>query len=250
MKKLVLILCVFFTSFGFSQTEGELFFQANNLYKNGSYTEAVELYKKIEDLGQESDDLYYNLGNTYYKLNKIAPSIYYYEKALKLNPINEDVITNLAFAKRMKIDAIEVMPKTFLQKFSEKYIYKLHYDTWAWIAVVLSFIGALLFLLYHFSYSSAKKLLYFNTSILSALLLIISVVFAYKSYNHEKNTKHAIIFKQSTEIKNAPTLNSDTTFELHEGTKVLVLDVIDDWKKIKLADGKIGWILADDLREI
>ena len=150
----------------------------------------------------------------------------------------------------MKIDAIEVMPKTFLQKFSEKYIYKLHYDTWAWIAVVLSFIGALLFLLYHFSYSSAKNLLYFNTSILSALLLIISVVFAYKSYNHEKNTKHAIIFKQSTEIKNAPTLNSDTTFELHEGTKVLVLDVIDDWKKIKLADGKIGWILADDLREI
>ena len=250
MKRIVIILCVFFTSFGFSQTADELFFQANNLYKNGSYAEAIELYKKVEDLELQSDDLYFNLGNSYYKLNKVAPSIYYYEKALKLNPLNEDVKTNLAFAKRMKIDAIEVLPKTFLQKFSEKYIYQFHYDTWAWIAVILSFIGAVLFLLYHFSYSSGKKLLYFNTSILSALLLIISVVFAYKSFGHEKNTIAAIIFKQSTEIKNAPTLNSDTTFELHEGTKVLVLDAIDNWKKIKLADGKIGWILTDDLREI
>jgi tetratricopeptide (TPR) repeat protein len=250
MKKFVIIVCVFFTSFGFSQAADELFFQANNLYKNGSYTEAVELYKKLENLGLQSDDLYYNLGNSYYKLNKVAPSIYYYEKALKLNPINEDAKTNLAFAKRMKIDAIKVLPKTIFQKFAEKFIYKLHYNTWAWIAVILSFLGAVLFLLYHFSYSRRKKLLHFNTSVLSALLLIFSVVFTYKAYSHEMNTKPAIIFKQTTEIKNAPTLNSDTVFELHEGTKVLVLDAIDDWKKIKLADGKIGWILTDDLREI
>jgi uncharacterized protein YgiM (DUF1202 family) len=62
--------------------------------------------------------------------------------------------------------------------------------------------------------------------------------------------KSAIIFKQTTEIKNAPTLNSDTVFELHEGTKVVVLDAIDDWKKIKLSDGKTGWIIADDMKEL
>jgi len=250
MKKIIVILLLVFSTFSYAQTATSLFADANELYKNGNYIKAIELYKKVENLQVHSDDLYYNLGNSYYKLNKVAFSIYYYEKALKLNPTNSDVITNLAFAKRMKIDAIEIMPKTIFQKFSENVIYKLTYNSWAWIAVILSFLGAILFLLYHFSYSSGKKLLYFNTSILSALLLILTVVFAYKSYNYEVNIKSAIIFKQTTEIKNAPTLNSDTVFELHEGTKVQVLDAIDDWKKIKLADGKIGWIVGDDLEEI
>ncbi len=249
MKKGVFLLLIFST-FAFAQTADNLFTDANELYKKGNYTEAIELYKKVEGLQVHSDDLYYNLGNSYYKLNKVASSIYYYEKALKINPTNSDVITNLAFAKRMKIDAIEIMPKTIFQKFSNSFIYKLTYNSWAWLAVILSFLGAILFLLYHFSYSSGKKLLYFNTSILSAILLIFAVIFAYKSYDYEVNTKFAVIFKQTTEIKNAPTLNSDTVFELHEGTKVQVLDVIDDWKKIKLPDGKIGWIVADDMKEI
>ena len=249
MKKSVILLLMFST-FAFAQTSDSLFADANELYKNGSYEKAIELYERVEDSQVHSDDLYYNLGNSYYKLNKIASSIYNYEKALKLNPTNSDVLTNLAFAKRMKIDAIEVMPKTIFQKFSDSFIYKLTYNSWAWLAVIFSFLGAILFLLYHFSYSSGKKLFYFNTSILSAVLLIFSVVFAYKSYDYEVNTKSAIIFKQTTEIKNAPTLNSDTVFELHEGTKVQVLDAIDDWKKIKLADGKIGWIVADDMKEI
>ena len=249
MKKSIFLLLIFST-FAFAQTADSLFADANELYKKGDYTEAIELYKKVEEFQVHSDDLYYNLGNSYYKLNKVASSIYYYEKALKLNPTNSDVITNLAFAKRMKIDAIEVMPKTIFQKFSDSFIYKLTYNSWAWLAVILSFIGAILFLLYHFSYSSGKKLLYFNTSILSAILLIFAVAFAYKAYDYEENTKSAIIFKQTTEIKNAPTLTSDTVFELHEGTKVQVLDAIDDWKKIKLADGKIGWIVAEDMKEI
>lgn len=250
MKRIVVILVLIFSTFGYAQSVDNLFADANELYKNGKYTEAIETYKKIEDLGVNSDDLYFNLANSYYKLNKVAPSIYYYEKALKLNPSNSDAKANLTFAKRMTIDAIEQMPKTIFQKFSESFIYKLTYNSWAWISVILSFLAAILFLLYHFSYSSGKKLLYFNTSLLSAILLIFAVVFAYKSYNHEVNTKYAIVFKQATEIKNAPTLNSDTVFELHEGTKVQVLDAIDDWKKIKLADGKIGWIVAEDMQEI
>lgn len=250
MKKLVAILVLFSFSFGFSQTTDELFTTANELYKTGKYTDAIENYKKIEEKGVASDDLYFNLANSYYKLNNIAPSIYYYEKALKLNPYNTDAKTNITFAKRMAIDAIEVMPKTIFQKFSEGFIYKLTYNSWAWIAVILSFLGAILFLLYRFSYSSSKKLLFFNTSILSAILLIFAVVFAYKTYNYQVNNKVAIIFKQVTEIKNAPTLNSDTVFELHEGTKVQVLDAIDNWKKIKIANGKIGWIIADDMKEI
>ena len=250
MKQLVVIAFLILSSVGFSQSTDDLFATANDLYKVGKYQEAIDNYEKIADFNVQSGELYFNLGNSYYKLNKIAPSIYNFEKALKLNPTNEDARINLEFANKLALDAIEVLPKTIFQKFSESAIYKLTYESWALLAVLLSFLGAILFLMYHFSYTSSKKLFYFNTSILSVLLLIVSLVFAYKSFNFEENTKKAIIFEKSTEIKNAPTFNSDTVFQLHEGTKVEVLDAIDDWKKIKLADRKIGWIVAENLKEI
>jgi tetratricopeptide (TPR) repeat protein len=250
MKNIIIILTLVFSAIGTAQSVDSLFVKGNDLYKQEKYHKAIESYKEIENSGVASDELYYNLGNSYYKLNEVAPSIYYYEKALKLNPRNNDVKNNLGFARRMTLDAIEVLPKTIFQKFSDAVIYKLTHNSWAWIAVILSFIAAILFFLYYFSYTPSKKLLFFNTSIISAVLLIFSVVFAFQAYQQKRNTKSAIIFKQTTEIKNAPKLNSDTVFELHEGTKVVVLDAIDDWKKIKLSDGKTGWIIADDMKEL
>ena len=250
MKRIAVLAFMFLSTVVFTQSVDELFATANDLYKKGEYQEAIDAYEKITEFNVESEDIYFNLGNSYYKLNRIAPSIYNYEKALKINPIHEDAHINLEFANRMALDAIEILPKTIFQKFSENVIYKLTYEAWAIIGVTLSFLGALLFLLYHFSYTSRKKLFYFNTSILSALLLIVSVVFAFKAFDFEENTKTAIIFENVTDIKNAPTFNSDTVFQLHEGTRVQVLDAIDDWKKIKLADGKIGWIVAENLKEI
>lgn len=250
MKKIVLIAFILFTSIGFSQTAEELFSNANELYQQEKYEAAIEQYELIEELQLQSDELFFNLGNSYYKLNKVAPAIYYFEKSLKLNPSNADAKTNLEFANRMTIDAIEELPKTIFQDFSEAIIYKLQYETWAKMAVIFSFFGAIIFLLYHFSFSSRKKLLYFNVSILGGFLFVVSLAFAFKAYDYQANRIEAIIFKQTTEIKNAPTLNSDTVFKLHEGTKVIVLDEIDDWKKIKLADGKIGWLIADYMKEI
>lgn len=250
MKKLLVIIGVFWVAISVAQSPEELFAEANEFYKTEQYDAAIKSYKSIEELGIHSDDLYYNLGNCYYKLDKIAPSIYYYEKALKLNPANEDAQTNLFFANKTTIDAIEELPKTIFQNFAETVIYRFTYESWAKFAVTCSFFGALFFLLYHFSYSSRKKLLFFNGSILAVALLVCTIFFAYKSYDKEVNTKSAIIFKPTTDIKNAPTFNSETVFKLHEGTKVLVLDEIDDWKKIKLADGKIGWIIADNIKEI
>ncbi len=113
-----------------------------------------------------------------------------------------------------------------------------------------SFLASILFLLYHFSFSSKKKLFYFNTSILAVFILVMSVFFAFSNFNAKQKNRIAIIFATKTEIKNAPTNSSDEVFELHEGTKVLILDELDNWKKIKLADGKIGWINAEDLKEI
>jgi len=151
MKKIVFSIALLFSLVAVSQTANKLFSKANNLYQTGKYTEAIELYSIIEKQELISDDLFFNLGNCYYKLNKVAPSIYYYEKALKINPANEDASINLAFAKRMTIDVIEDLPKTFLQRFSASVIQKLPFDTWAIIAVLASILASILFLLYQFS---------------------------------------------------------------------------------------------------
>lgn len=249
MKKILFLLLIVANAV-VAQNTTELFSDANDLYKNEKIEEAIELYKKIETQGFVSSELYYNLGNCYYKLNKVGPSIYYYEKALQLNPLNEDVKNNLVFAKRLALDNIEELPKTVFQKLNKNWLQKLSYNQWAIVAVVFSFLGSLLFLLFYFADSPSKKRFYFITSTFSFLLLIFSFVITYNQYTFTKKNKVAIVFAEKTTVRNAPTLNSEEVFTLHEGTKVIVLDALDNWKKIKLADGKQGWINAKEIKEL
>lgn len=249
--KQIIVLLVFLTSNIFmAQTADDMFNNANKLYKEGKYVEAISLYKKVEATKNISSELYYNMGNTYYKLNKVAPTIYNYEKALLLDPLNENAFNNLIIAKRLTLDRIEELPKSLLQKINENFLQKFTYNTWAIIVVLLSFLASLLFLAYYFSYTPSKKRLFFSTSILSFLLLIISVIITFTQFNQSKNNIEAIIFAEEIEIKNAPTKDADEIFTLHEGTKVKVLDTVDDWKKIKLVDGKTGWLLSENLKSL
>ncbi|WP_405610728.1 tetratricopeptide repeat protein [Polaribacter sp. Asnod1-A03] len=249
MKKLLFLLFIIAGTVT-AQNADSLFDSANNLYKNEKFEEAINEYKKIEALEVASSELYYNLGNAYYKLNKVGPSIYYYEKALNLNPLNEDVKNNLVFAKRLALDNIEELPKTVLQKFDANYLQKLSYNQWAVVVIGFSILGSLFFLLFYLTHGSVKKRFYFTTSIISFILLISSLFITYQQYNSYTKNKEAIIFAEETEVRNAPTFNSEKVFTLHEGTKVIVLDAVDDWKKIKLIDGKIGWMIGNELKTL
>ncbi|MEQ6122681.1 SH3 domain-containing protein [Pseudotenacibaculum sp. MALMAid0570] len=244
----ILVLLLFVTQIVSAQSADELFKKANEQYKSEQYEEAIATYDQIESLGVISSELFYNLGNCYYKLNKVAPSIYNYEKALLINPLNDDAQNNLVFARRLTIDNIEELPKSVFQKIDESFVKKLSYNEWAIVSVSLSIIGAILFLLFYFAYTPSRKRLFFVTSMLCFLLLITASIFTVKEHSYSNNNVEAIIFVQQTEIKNAPTSNSENVFTLHEGTKVKVLDTVDNWKKIKIADGKIGWIISSDLK--
>ncbi|MCL7752413.1 tetratricopeptide repeat protein [Polaribacter sp. Z022] len=247
MKRILFLLLIIANSVT-AQNVDSLFVSANNLYKNGKFQKAIDLYKKVESQELVSSELYYNLGNSYYKLNKVGPSIYYYEKALKLNPLNDDVKNNLVFAKRLALDNIEELPQTVLQKFNANYLQKLSYNQWAIVVVVFSFLGSLLFLLFYFAEVPSKKRFYFVTSIACFIILLSSLFITINQYNSSLANKEAIVYTEKTDVKNAPTLNSEDVFTLHEGTKVIVLDSVDNWKKIKIADGKIGWIIAEDIK--
>lgn len=247
MKTIFYILSFLFCFGLFAQNE-ELFEKANTLYNKGKYTEAIDYYTGILENNVQSADLYFNLANAHYKLNNIAPSIYYYEKALLLNPKDTDIKRNIAFAKNMTIDAIDVIPDVGFLSLLNKISNRMSFDAWATLAVVLVFCFVLLFLGYYFAYSTFSKRTIFIGSNMALLGAFVALAFAFNKYNTDKDNNPAIIFAQESEVKTEPNLRSEVAFTLHEGTKVQVTSTVEDWKKIQLSDGKIGWIIAKDLK--
>jgi tetratricopeptide (TPR) repeat protein len=248
--KILKLIAVFLFAYSsvFAQSNSDLFVKANELYRNEKYVEAIGLYEKIEASGLVSSELYYNLGNSYYKINKVAPSIYNLEKSLLIDPQNQDAANNLVFANRMTIDTIEELPKTFFQELELSIIQQLSFNQWAYLAVGFSILMSLFFLFFYFSYIPTRKRAYFVVSVLSALFLVITLVFTFKQYDTHISTIEAIVFDEKVSVKNAPLESGQEVFELHEGLKVWVLDEVDVWKKIKLSDGQTGWIPSESLK--
>lgn len=250
MKNIVYILFLLGSVFNLSAQNEKIFEQANSLYNEGKFAEALDRYERILDTDKHSAELYYNIANTHYKLNNVAPSIYYYEKALALKPNDTDITNNLAFANNMRIDAIDTLPEVGLSKFIKKVTYSLTFDAWAKASVALVVVFVLFYLLYYFAYSTGKKRLYFVSSMSFIVLACIALALTFHNYNLVKKNNPAIIFAQESQVKSEPNLRSDAAFTLHEGTKVQVLDTVNNWKKIKLSDGKTGWIPSDDIKLI
>ena len=142
MKKLLILGMLLVSVLGFAQNEA-LFEQGKENYKNAKFSEAVTNWKKIVDNGQQSAELYFNLGNAHYKLNNIGPSVYYFEKALQLNPNDADIKTNLAFAENARIDVIEPLPKNIFTRWYKNISGIFTYNGWA----IVSVIGVSLFVL-------------------------------------------------------------------------------------------------------
>lgn len=229
----------------------ETFTKGNSLYNDGKFQEAITIYETILEDNVHSSELYYNLANAYYKLNRIAPSIYYYEKALQIAPNDKDIKNNLSFANNMTIDAIEVLPEVGFSKFTKQVTNKFSFDTWAIMAIVLVIGFVVLFLFYYFSYGTVRKRLAFLSSFSCLFLTCVALFFAFKKFNFDQKDKPAIVFAQESNVKAEPNLRSEGVFDLHEGTKVQIIELYkEDWVKIKLADGETGWIPTEDIKAL
>ena len=247
LKKLIVVLGLFSFSLGFSQNES-LFDQATEHYNKGEYSKAIENYKQILENGEHSAQLYFNLGNCYYKQNAIGPSIYYYEKALLLDPTDSEIINNLGYAQNMRLDAIEEMPKTEISQIYNTIVNLFSFDQWAYLAVALIFLFVLAYLAYFFLRYANQKRIAFVTSIFSLALAVVCVLMAYLQFQGFKNDNPAIVFSKEVQVSSEPNYNSENVFTLHEGTKVNVMDHLDDWSKIRIADGQTGWLLTDNIK--
>ena len=233
---------VFFAQNGFEK--------GNALYQKGSYEQAVTTYESVLKTNKQSAELYFNLGNCYYKLNKVAPAIYNYEKALLLNPEDAEIQNNLKFAQKLTIDEVKEVPKVGFSKIIQDFTSTFHYNTWAWISVALSTLFLLFFIGYYFSERTLYKRIYFIGMFALLLLLLLSVSAAISEKNSYENEKPAIVFAEIANVKSEPQKLSPNVILLHEGTKVFVLETLDNWKKIQLTDGTEGWIEQNTIKEV
>ncbi|WP_089663968.1 SH3 domain-containing protein [Christiangramia echinicola] len=249
MRKLIYLCFLLFSFAGFSQNE-DLFEEANSAYQSGDYQHAVNFYEEILDNGETSAELYYNLGNAHYKMNNIAPSIYYYEKALQLDPTDEDIKNNIEFARNMAIDDIEEVEQTGINQWFNGLISTYSYSTWAVIAIIFSILFVALFLLYYFTYTSLYKRLLFTGAMLAVLLCGLSIIFAFQQQSYIQENQYAIIFGEEVEVRDEPNLRGDASFELHEGTKAKVLEDYQEWARIELANGAQGWVKNSAIKKL
>ena len=246
MKKTLVILLLFF-QFSWAQSAFE---QGNALYLKENYEAAIKSYESILNTGKQSPEVYFNLGNCYYKLHKIAPAIFNYEKALLLNPNDEEIKTNLDFAKKMAIDDIKIVPKVGFNKLIADFTSSFHYDTWAWMAIVFALVFLLTFIGYYFSETTFLKRVFFIGMFVWLLGIGLSATSAFYEKSRISNEKPAIVFAESVSVKSEPKATAQEAFLLHEGAKVYIVESIANWKKIELTDETTGWIEESAIKEL
>lgn len=250
MQKYVVIFWCLLTTIVVGQNNEQRFDEANALYNDAKYAEAIDKYQSILDSGVQSSELYFNLGNAHYKLNNIAPSIFYFEKALLLNPNDKEIKNNLAFAQNMTIDAIDKVPEVGFSRIIKNIVNLYSADTWSKIAITGVFMFVIIFLLYRFARATTKKRIAFIISVVGLFLSFFSIIMAFQKDDLDKKDNPAIVFAQESRVKSDPNKTSEELFRLHEGTKVQVLESYEDWYKIELSDKTLGWIPSQDIKTL
>jgi len=231
----------------YAQEEKSLLQQANALYIQGEYLQAINLYERIIQEYGVSPELFFNLGNAYFKTHDIARAILNYERALRLNPRFADARYNLEIAQLRVLDNIVSDDDFFLKRWISKMISFYTSNQWlyvSWILFILSLAGVLLFV---FGRTRALRKIAFSVTLIVFSFSALALTFSTVRKNQLQNQKEAIVMIGVIPVKSAPDRSGTNLFELREGTKVRVRTILGDWAEIVIGDGRIGWV---ELRQI
>ena len=220
-------------------------------YTAGDYASALQDWEELRSAGLVSKELYYNLGNAYFKTEEIAPAILWYERALRLDPSDADIRYNLEFARSRTQDRIDEVPEIFFEAWGHKMCYLLPSDTWAVLSLVFLAATVALALLFLLGSTSGRRRLGFFAGIVTLLLAFLGWDFAQWQRTEARRQDTAIVMRAVSSVKSSP--SADTAkdlFILHEGTRVKLLDSVSSYSNIELSDGRQGWILTKDIEVI
>ena len=244
---LVFIFCLTWQS-GLGNDLDQLVIQGNAHYMEEAYEKAVDAYEAVLDSGYESPELYFNLGNAYYKSHNITMALVNYEKARILDPQDQEIRHNLEIAREFVVDRIEVLPEFFLRAWYRGFVKIFDSDIWALISLATFIFALALLLLYFFSARINLRKVSFWMAVFLLAASASSFVFAAGQKRMVLHHNQAIILTPSVSIKSSPDEESGTDlFLLHEGTMVTVDDKLGEWREVVLTDGNRGWLRESDL---
>lgn len=220
-------------------------------YTDGKFADASTAWTSIEESGQKSAKLYYNLGNAWFKQGNYPKAILNYERALRLDPSYSDARYNLEFTGNFVQDKIEPVPEFILKSVARKVCYVMSSNVWAVIFLVLLAAALMMGLLFLLGSSVGKRRTGFYCGIVLLLLSAGALSFSAWQKSDSMKTDTAIVMSPVSSVKSSPSSGSSKDlFVIHEGTKVTILDEVGSWKNISLADGRQGWLPAADLEVI
>jgi len=221
--------------------------QAGNLYKAKKYEKAEKVYSKLVNSGYQGASLFYNLANTFYRENKLGYAILYYNKALNLSPGDEDVKYNLDISKSRMIDKIDTLPKFFLFQWWESILALFNLSGWTYLTYLFFILLLICIALYFLVKKQKIQRTSFYTGIVMLFFLILTGIFTGIKLNRRLNVRNAIVITNVVTVKLSPDEKSNDAFVIHEGLKVKLEDKVDNWVKIRLHDGKVGWITKNNV---
>jgi tetratricopeptide (TPR) repeat protein len=239
-----------FAGRGASASVDSLWSQANAFYVNGQYGDAARLYAEIEATNTVSSDLYFNMGNAYFKQNEVARAILYYERAQRLSPNDAAIAYNLEMAQLRTLDKVDPLPEFFLTTWFRQARHIADADTWAITSLLLVAAVLLCLGLFFFIRSVRLRKLSFFMAVACVLLTAGSVAFALYQQQETTDRSQAVIFPAVVTVKSAPDNTGKDLFILHEGAKVTIIDELSGWQNIRLPDGKEGWIETGNAERI
>jgi tetratricopeptide (TPR) repeat protein len=233
-----------------AQSYDDFMIQGNKYYGEGNYKAAIEEYNKILKTGFESSTLYYNIGNAYFKSGRLGYAVYNYEKGLKLSPGDEDLLYNLRIVNARTVDEITEVPQIFIVQWWNMIITAFSVTGWSFVVILIYLVFIVSIGLYLLSkkYGVQKKSFFISSA--SLAVLIISVVILISRYNHEVSSNYGVLLEANYTVKISPDEKSNDAFVIHEGIKFLLEDKVGEWYRIRLIDGKVGWIQSNTFGKI
>ena len=217
--------------------------EADSAYIGNDFAAAIELYESILKNEGESPDIYYNLGNSYYKMNNIAKAVLNYERALLMNPGNGDIRFNLELARSKTVDKVTPSSEMFFVSWTQSLMNTMSEKAWARTGIIMFILTILTLSLFIFGKRVILKKIGFIAAICFFLITILANVFASEQKTELVNHDNAIIMVPSVTVKSTPNQSGTDLFILHEGRKVMIKDnTMKEWKEIKLEDGNVGWV--------